>query len=328
MTFARTLLVAVLAASVGATSAIGQPVSTEATLLPPPLSGADRESIAAIERAVSALEQRVLVADDANARWIAAQLARSDPPSAATQLKAAFEREPRNLLFLSSLAFACARPTLPILPECAATDYVAQWSFRDEGNAVPALLLAERSRRRGDIPTMTAQLERAAGGPRYDDYWGRAVGAFAVGIGATAAIADPALAAVTTLTLATANNNHGIIEFELVCASRSIASDVHKAACARLSALMAQRATSLIVRGVGARGEAAFATSDAQRDAANTDRAAFARLEQDCGSALKMQALMASDAAARRVAVADFTRWLVPAVRDGEVAACMSVRNG
>jgi hypothetical protein len=305
-----------------------QPAPTTDTVMPPPLAASERDRNDAVARVVQLLEQRVLTADDANSHWIAAQFAKADPTAAAAHLKAAFEREPRNVLFLASLAFACARPTSPVLAVCAATDYLSQWSFRDEGNALPWLLLAERSRRRGDAATMVSHLERAARGPRYDDYWGRAVGVFALAVNATPAIADPDLAALVTLTLAVADNNHGLIEFALTCEiPRAKAGDPHKAACDGLARLMAERATTLVVRGAGVRYLDAFAGDDAARAAAAADRAAYATLQQECGSSLRMEGLAAADAAVRRAALADYARWLAITVKDGEVAACAAVRS-
>jgi hypothetical protein len=317
----------VLALTLAAAVAGAQPAPTADTVLPPPLAASERDRNDSLTRAFQMLEQRALTGDDANAHWIAAQFAKSDPASQAAHLKAAFEREPRNVLFLASLAFACARPTLPVLAVCAATDYLSQWSFRDEGNALPWLLLAERSRRRGDAATMVSHLERAARGPRYDDYWGRGVGVFALAFNASPAIADPELAALATLTLAVADNNHGLIEFALTCEMpRAKAGDAQNAACDGLARLMAVRATTLVVRGAGVRYLVAFAADDAARTAAAADRVAYATLQQECGSSLRMEGLAAADAAVRRAALADYARWLAITVKDGEVAACTAVR--
>jgi len=152
--------------------------ASAAQSLPEPPARSATELESAGERVDEALRDRVLVRDDARARFIAAQLAYSEPFAFVRDLAAAFAREPREMLYLASLASACMERTLPVRPECATTDYVAQWSFRDVDNALPWLLLAERARRRNDLATMAAHVSKAAQQPRFDDYWSRRLAAY------------------------------------------------------------------------------------------------------------------------------------------------------
>ena len=109
-------------------------------------------------------------ADDADAAFVRGLQATMDPSARAAGFARAFELDPRRMLFLASLADACMTRTLPVVAECAALDPVSRWAARDAENAAPWVLLAARSRARGDLPGMRANLAHAGARPRFDSY--------------------------------------------------------------------------------------------------------------------------------------------------------------
>src|SRR5688572_11017015 len=119
-----------------------------------------------------ALGPRLIGADDAASRWIVGRSSALEPDVQAREYAAAVAREPKELLFVSSLAIACLRA--PSLPECTERDPVGYWAARDGDNAVPWMLQAERARRRNNMPSFIDNLERASRSGRYDSYEHRA----------------------------------------------------------------------------------------------------------------------------------------------------------
>lgn len=217
----------------------------------PPRAPTEFESAA--ERLDAALRDRVLVRDDARARFIAAQFARADPEALVQDLAAAFAREPREILYLASLASACIERTLPVRPECAATDYLAQWSFRDGDNALPWLLLAERARRRNDLATMAAHLNKAAQQPRFDEYWSRMLAAYWKELEPMARPGERGIAAMLARLYASSWPVAIDSPILAVCAAGRMATDeALRASCGGVGKTMAQRGSSLLTRVLGA----------------------------------------------------------------------------
>lgn len=233
----------------------------------PPRLATEVESV--VERLDTSLRDRVLVRDDARARFIAAQFSRADPDLSVRDLAAAFAREPREPLHLASLAFACMERTLPVRPECAATDYLAQWSFRDGDNALPWLLLAERARRRNDLATMAAHVDKASQQPRFDEYGSPKLAAYWKELEPLAGPGERGTAAMLARSYASAQpiTTDAVLA---VCAPGRIAADeALRASCGRVGKTMAQRGSSLLARVLGAhlieRSELASAKSAATR---------------------------------------------------------------
>src|SRR5690349_1573272 len=73
-----------------------------------------------------ALAPRLIGADDAASRWILGRASTLEPDVQAREYAAAVAREPKELLFVASLAVACLR--LPALPECTDRDPVGYWA--------------------------------------------------------------------------------------------------------------------------------------------------------------------------------------------------------
>lgn len=235
----------------------------------PPRPPTELES--AGERLDAALRDRALVGDDARARFIDAQFARTDPEALVRGLAAAFAREPREMLYLASLASACMERTLPVRPECAATDYLAQWSFRDGDNALPWLLLAERARRRNDLATMTAHVNRAAQQPRFDDYWSRRLAAYWKELEPLARPEERGAAAM--LARLHAASWPVFVDGPIVALCRTgrmAADEALRASCDSVAKTMAQRGSTFMARriGIGLMGRAVAANAKgAARDA-------------------------------------------------------------
>jgi hypothetical protein len=127
-------------------------------------------TVAAFERVGEAVRDRAATADDADAAFVRGLQATMDPAARAAGFARAFELDPRRMLFLASLADACMTRTLPVVPECAAIDPVSRWAARDGENAAPWVLLAARSRARGDLPGMRENLAHAGTRARFDSY--------------------------------------------------------------------------------------------------------------------------------------------------------------
>src|SRR5829696_3676043 len=97
------------------------------------------------ERIGEAIAQQVIGADDAASHWISGRFASLEPAAQLREYAAAFAREPREMLYVASLADACMRTYAPVPAECGDRDSIGYWSSRDGDNAVPWLLQAERA---------------------------------------------------------------------------------------------------------------------------------------------------------------------------------------
>jgi len=276
-----------------------------------------------VERLDTALRDRVLVRDDARARFISARFARADPEALVQDLAAAVAREPRDILYLASLASACMERTLPVRPECAATDYLAQWSFRDGDNALPWLLLAERARRRNDLATMAAHVNKAAQQPRFDDYWSRMLAAYWKELEPLARPGERGNAAMLARSFAASQPL--IIDYPIlsVCATGRMAADeALRVSCGSVGKMMAQRSSSFLARLLGAglieRAMSASAKAGVARD---TD-APLRQLQTRCDDTEVSRGLASADPRERALATELAVAVVVDAIATDETTAC------
>ncbi len=316
-TMARQFLVALFGCTVFTANA--------AQSLPERTSRARIEFESAAERIDAALRDRVLVRDDARARFIAAQFARADPGPLVRNLAAAFAREPREILYLASLASACMEPTLPVRPECAATDYLAQWSFREGDNALPWLMLAERARRRNDLETMAAHVNKAAQQPRFDEYWSRMLAAYWKELEPLAGPGERGSAAMLARSYASLKPVAIDAPILAVCAAGRMAADeALRGSCGGVGKTMEQRGSSLLTRVLGASLIDRAVSASAKGEVARNTDALLRRLQLRCGDldAQVSRGLESADPRERGRATELAVTLVVDAIATDEVTAC------
>jgi hypothetical protein len=267
-----------------------------------------------------ALAPRLMGADDAASRWIVGRSSALEPDVQAREYAAAVAREPKELLFVSSLAVACLR--MPGLPECTERDPVGYWAARDGDNAVPWLLQAERARRRNNMPSFLDNLERASRSARYDSYQHRA-GAVMWSRVARLAPSDQRAAAALYSLNAQAVAGPVMQVLEDVCAQQSRALDPRVgASCARLAALMADRASLLTDRRAGTQLALAAATPET-RTAVGERARALVDVQDRCRESLQSVERGALGSPEQRARAATLGEQFIAArARDGEAAAC------
>jgi len=267
-----------------------------------------------------ALAPRLIGADDAASRWILGRSSALEPDVQAREFAAAVARDPRELLFVSSLAVICLR--MPGLPECTERDPVGYWAARDGDNAVPWLLQAERARRRNNMPSFIDNLERASRSARFDSYEHRA-GAVMWSRAATLAQPDQR-AAAALYALSTSTVSGPVMQvLEDVCAPPSRALDPRIAtSCARLASLMADRASLLTDRRAGTQLVLAGATPET-RVAAGERARTLVDVQDRCREAMQSLERAALGPAEQRTRAAAMGEQFIAArARDGEAAAC------
>jgi hypothetical protein len=276
------------------------------------------------ERFDEALSQGVVGADDAASRWISGRLSSLEPAAQLRDFAAAVAREPREPLYVASLADACMRPYAPVPAECTDRDSVGYWSSRDADNAVPWLLQAERARRRNNVAAMIDNLERAARATRYDDYSGRGGTVIAGKLIPRTGETDRAAAVLYAQQQGTTPLGAPLSALEAVCAAPTRALDERiPRHCIRLGALMTERATSFVNRRAGAQVALASAPTDSARGA-TTEAARIAVLQQDrCREAFDTLGRFAAGSSAQRASAASAgQRYLDERAKSGEPAAC------
>jgi len=267
-----------------------------------------------------ALAPRLIGADDAASRWILGRSSALEPDVQAREYAAAVARDPKEFLFVSSLAVACLR--LPGLPECTERDPVGYWAARDGDNAVPWLLQAERARRRNNMPSFIDNLERASRSSRYDSYEHRA-GAVMWSRVAKLAPGDQR-AAAALYSLSTSSVSGPVMQvLEDVCAPQARSLDPRiGTSCTRLAGLMAERASLLTDRRAGTQLALAGATSETR--VAASDRArSLVDVQDRCREAMQSverAALGTSEQRTRAAALGE--QFIATRARDGEAAAC------
>jgi hypothetical protein len=272
------------------------------------------------------LAQKVVGADDAASRWISGRLSSLEPAAQTRDFAAALARDPKEPLFVASLANACARPPSPIPFECTDRDIIGYWASRDPDNAVPWLLQAERARRRNNVASLVDNLDRASRAARYDDYSGHASAVLWSRLAPIAAANERAAAALLAMTMPNAGGAP-LQALEFVCgpAARNLEARIAPA-CARLGGSMAERAVNLTDRRAGAQIGLAAATTDSGRAIANEAARSVVALQERCRDAVSMvEKLAVGDAAARERATAVAERYIAQRAKEGEGPACAAL---
>ena len=267
------------------------------------------------------LAPRLIGADDAASRWISGRLSTLEPAAQARDYAAAAAREPRELLYVASLADACLR--LPGLAECSDRDAVGYWASRDSDNAVPWLLQAERARRRNSVPSLVENLERASRSSRYDTYDHRAGAVLWSKLVPAMPAADRGAAALYAVN-ASSTAGAPMQALEDVCSPRSRGLDARiAAACVRLGSLMADRGSLLNDRRAGTQIALATASGDAAKSTASEQARAVVAQQDRCREALQAlegAALGTPDQRQRAAAIGE--QFITARARDGEAGAC------
>jgi hypothetical protein len=286
-----------------------------------------RPIAASFTRLEEALTPTLVGADDAASRWLLGRLESLDPAAKTRDYAAAVAREPRQMLYVASLADACMRGTGAMV-ECTERDPVGYWASRDSDNAVPWLLQAERARRRNNPPSMIDNLERASKATRYDTYDHRAGAVLASKLAPVAAPEDGAAAAVFAAQTTT-SSGAALDAVQTLCGPQGRALDARIAAsCQRLGALMAERAGVLTDRRAGTQiALATAATDNARAEASELARNVVARQER-CRVAVQSLERGALGTPEQRTRAATLgTRFVEARAKDGEAAACDALAN-
>lgn len=268
-----------------------------------------------------ALAPRLIGADDAASRWISGRFSTLEPLSQARDYAAAAAREPRELLYAASLAEACLRA--PAIGECADRDAVGYWASRDADNAVPWLLQAERARRRNNVGALVDNLDRASRASRYDTYDHRAGAVLLAKLAPATSVADRGAAALYAVN-ASSTAGASMQALQDLCSPQSRALDARiAAACVRLAALMADRASLLNERRAGTQIALAAASDEGAKSSASERARAVVGQQDRCREslqALQRAALGAPDQRQRAAAIGE--QFVAARAREGEASAC------
>jgi len=274
---------------------------------------------------------RLLTPSDPRANWVRAALDKTDIVSQVSHFAAARVAAPQEKLYQASLAMACLQPTIPVLAECDAVDRLADWARRDEDNGVPSILLADRARRRGERDKMIADIDEAAGKPRFDEYWSDGALALWEYFREARLDYDPAARAYAALQYASELPVTWPTAVQGVCANpREAANEQLRAACARLGDALARHAASWTGRLIGVTLMYRNASDPQGRVRAEASRSATNRLRARCDDARRVRAdgIESADAAQRARELAASDGWIRAQARYGEVAACERLAGG
>jgi hypothetical protein len=314
---AAVVLLAVL--SLHARGALAQNEARDPAVAQPSRWSAD------FERIDDEVRLALLTPGDPRGNWVRASLDKTDIASQATHYTAARTAMPQDKLYLASLANACLTPTLPVLPECDAVDRLADWARRDEDNGIPVILLADRSRRRGERDMMLAYLNEAADRPRFDDYWAQGALALWDYFRDSKLPYDPAARAFAALEYASELPVTWPTALQNTCVSpREPLPDAVRTACARVGDALAARASSWTGRLVGVV-LSSRNPGDAQGKARSDEsRANTNRLRARCEDARRnrVDGIESADPARRARDLAAIDDWIRAQARYGEVGAC------
>ena len=320
------------------TSPLGPPVAQPP--LPAPATGTLTQTPRAIEatagepapsRWQGALDQldadlrlRLMTATAPPAAWLAGELDATDIPNQVRHYAQARTAAPDVALYQASLATACLVRTQPPLAECDAMDRLADWARRDRDNAVPAILLADRARQRGEIDLAAADLEQAALASRVDDYWSQGALHWWNYLRPLPLDFDPAVKAKAAATYATSRDLTWAPALRALCIESAAKTPAVHDACAKLGDTMMKRGATFALQRAGARIAESNARDDAARKAAQTAHARIIAATARCAQAQPDFARGFESAAAetRARAVEQFGAWASAQARDGEVAAC------
>lgn len=267
------------------------------------------------------LAPRLVGADDAASRWISGRLSTLEPSVQARDYAAAVARQPKELLFVASLADVCSRTTG--MPECTDRDAVGYWAARDADNAVPWLLQAERARRRNNVPALVDNLDRASRSARYDTYDHRAGAVLWSKIAPATPAAERGAAALYAVD-ATSIPGAPMQALSDVCSPQGRALDARiGAACERLAALMAERASLLSDRRAGTQIALAAATGEGAKASAGERARALVGQQDRCREALQaLERAAVGPPDQRQQAAALGEQFVTVRARDGEASAC------
>lgn len=236
----------------------------------------------AVDRVGEALAERAVATGGADAAFVRGLQATMDPAARTDAWARAWTLDPSRMLFLASLAEACATRSTPPLPACASHDPVSRWAARDGDNAAPWVLLAARARGRGDLPSMRANLAHAAERTRFDGYHGHGAAAVARVIGAVPDLARLPEAPFAAAALAAARPEEILDEAMALCRpdAPGVGPEVAPS-CRRLAGTMAERADSMAGRQAGFALASGWAGDAAERArlAAGRDRLSASALE-------------------------------------------------
>ncbi len=279
---------------------------------------------AAFERIDRALRDRVATASDADALFVRGLQATMDPGARIADYAAAWRLRPADLLLLSSLADACLLRSVPTWADCAAVDPASRFASRDPDNAVAWVLLAERARQRGDVPTMREQVAHAAGRQRFDAYRDRGGAAVMRVLGAVPGVAREPEAPFAAAALAALRADVAVAEAATMCQRGQPGVGVEmEPACRRLARTMAERADTWSARLAGLWIAWSWASDDAERSrlAAERDRLAASNLECN-GAKLALIEGLNRDAGSREAARRIQAAAIEDALTQGETAVC------
>ena len=272
------------------------------------------------------LRLRLLTADAPPGAWLAGELDKTDIASQVRHYADARTLAPQERLYQASLAAACLVPVRPhVLAPCDAVDRLADWARRDGDNGVPAVLLADRARLRGEPDSAASYVEEAAGLPRFDDYWSRGALQWWNYLQPLALPYDSAVKAKAAANYAASRELPWAASLHGLCIEQPGArSERMKTACARLGDALMTRAATFALRRAGAEIADANATDPAARAAAQSSRARILSATANCSQAQPdfPAALESPDAAIRARGVEEFGTWASAQARDGEVGAC------
>jgi hypothetical protein len=277
-----------------------------------------------VARMDDALRARILSSDTPRSRWLAAEIDRGDIDRRVADLALARTRVPTEKLYLASLAAACLERVQPWPDACDATDRLADWATRDADNGLPSLLLAERAQQRNNGPALIAYLEEAASRPRFDDYWARGGLFIWDEVRALPGTDDAAARVELAATYALARPTYGTGSLQALCRDPARFGESAREACAAAGNALAQRGSTWVLRGAGARiAERNAATPEAQQRAA-AQRADVQRRAYECAQRGDPVAagLQSAEASVRAAAVEQWATRLRREAELGEVAGC------
>jgi hypothetical protein len=269
----------------------------------------------------SDLRLRLLIAEAPPAAWLAGELDTTDIAAQVRHYAAARTAAPQERLYQASLATACLVRVRPQLAPCEAIDRLADWARRDTDNGVPAVLLANRARQRGELDSSASYVEEAAGAPRFDDYWSLGALYWWDYLRTLSVDIDPAARAKAAANYASARDLAWAPSLHALCVERR--SDRMKIACAKLGDAMMKRAATFALRRAGASIAEANAPDQAARAAAHAGHARIIAATARCTQAQPDFAteLESASPSVRARGIDEFGAWAGEQAREGEVGA-------
>jgi hypothetical protein len=271
------------------------------------------------------LPSRLIGADDAASRWLSGRLSALEPSAQIRDYAAAVAREPKEMLYVASLADACMGVGAMLPRDCTDRDPVGYWVSRDTDNAVPWLLQAERARRRNNVPSLIDNLDRASKSSRYATYQSRAAPSVWNKLAPLVPSENRGAAALYALDARQASDA-SLVALENLCSPASRGLDARiGAACLRLAILMAERAPLFADRRAGTQLALNLASEGGKAVPAEQARAVVAQQDRcrEAVNALRRFALGTPSQRDRAGATA--SEFLSTRAREGEPAACAAL---